>query len=83
MDYYIKLMKEDKIEFLINKPQKKKIIRDIIKKYKKTEDIHDKILLAKELWIVFFEASMVFIDPDKQGYDSLFTISTNLLNLKN
>ncbi|NHJ41375.1 MAG: hypothetical protein FK731_15195 [Asgard group archaeon] len=72
MDYYLELMKEDKIEFLVNKPKKKKAIRDIIKKFKKTEDIHDKILLAKDLWIIFFESAMVFIDPDKQGYDSLF-----------
>ncbi|MCE7743304.1 MAG: hypothetical protein GOP50_12710, partial [Candidatus Heimdallarchaeota archaeon] len=39
---------------------------------KKSEEIHDKIQIAKELWKTLFEVSMEFIDPDKQGYDDLF-----------
>jgi len=72
MNYYLELMKQDKILFLANKPEIKKKIKLNINKLKKTKNIHDKILLAKDLWMILFEASMVFIDPDKQGYDKLF-----------
>lgn len=65
MNYYIELMKQDKILFLVNKPEIKKKIKLNINKLKKTKDIHDKILLAKDLWMILFEASMVYIDPDK------------------
>jgi hypothetical protein len=67
-------MKEDKIRFLVGKKNIKKQIREHIKKLKKLnpEDIHDKIIQVRDLWKVLFEAAMVYIDPDKQGYDKLF-----------
>jgi hypothetical protein len=72
MDYYLKLLKKDKVKFLVNKPKIKNEIRDHITSLKQTEDIHDKIMIAKDLWKILFEAAMVFIDSDKQGYDKLF-----------
>ncbi|NHJ04391.1 MAG: hypothetical protein EAX90_06180 [Candidatus Heimdallarchaeota archaeon] len=72
MDFYLDLIKKDKIKFLVNQEEKKKTISDLINNLKSFEDIHDKISIAKELWKVLFEASMSYIDSDKQGYDNLF-----------
>ncbi len=72
MDFYLDLMKSDKINFLIGKDNVKEKIKETISILKKSEEIHDKIHTAKELWKILFEVSMEFIDPDKQGYDKLF-----------
>ncbi|NHJ49361.1 MAG: hypothetical protein FK733_16345 [Asgard group archaeon] len=78
MDYYLKLMNEGKINFLIGdtdtKKQTRKAIKEHIDKIKKLnpEDIHEKIIQVRDLWKILFEEAMVFIDPDKQGYDNLF-----------
>ncbi|MCE7747743.1 MAG: hypothetical protein GPJ51_05060, partial [Candidatus Heimdallarchaeota archaeon] len=60
MDFYLKLITEDKINFLIGKNQAKKEIKQYITKLKKSEEIHDKIQIAKELWKTLFEVSMEF-----------------------
>ena len=72
MDYYLKLMEKDKIQFLVGKPEAKKCIVEGIEELKKSEDLHSKILSAKKLWKILFEVSMSYIDPDKKGYDVLF-----------
>ncbi|MHA1515106.1 MAG: hypothetical protein ACTSPF_06180 [Candidatus Heimdallarchaeaceae archaeon] len=72
MDFYLKLINKDEIKFLVGKEKEKKIIREKISLLKKSEEIHDKIHCAKELWKALFEVSMEYIDPDKQGYDDLF-----------
>ena len=72
MDFFLDLMKKDEIQFLVGKDEEKKCISELIKKLKSAEDIHDKILVAKDLWKALFEVAMVNIDPDKQGYDELF-----------
>ncbi len=72
MDFYLKLIEEDKINFLAGKEETKKEIKKKIIKLQKSEEIHDKIQIAKNLWKILFEVSMEFIDPDKQGYDDLF-----------
>ncbi|MFX1538483.1 MAG: hypothetical protein ACFFDI_30190 [Promethearchaeota archaeon] len=72
MDFYLDLIKNDQVKFLINREKKKKELIKLIKQLRETEEINDKILLAKDLWKVLFEAAMTFIDPDKQGYDELF-----------
>ncbi|MHA1210912.1 MAG: hypothetical protein ACTSSH_00485, partial [Candidatus Heimdallarchaeota archaeon] len=69
MDYYLELMKANKIKFLVDKKEEKKELKKLINQLKKTEDIHDKILVAKQLWMLLFDTSMTFIDPDKKGYD--------------
>ncbi|GAH54769.1 unnamed protein product, partial [marine sediment metagenome] len=66
MDFYLDLMKSDKINFLIGKDNAKEKIKETISILKKSEEIHDKIHTAKELWKILFEVSMEFIDPDKQ-----------------
>jgi hypothetical protein len=65
-------MKKDKIQFLKGKPEIKKCIKEGISELQKSEDLHSKILSAKKLWKILFEASMGYIDPDKKGYDELF-----------
>ncbi len=72
MDFYIELLDKDNIRFLIGKEEAKKTIKELISLLQKSEEIHDKIQVAKDLWKILFEASMEFIDPDKQGYDVLF-----------
>ena len=72
MDYFLELVDQDEVDFLVGKNEEKKCIKELIEKLKKTEEIHDKIQVAKNLWKMLFEVSMVHIDPDKQGYDELF-----------
>ncbi len=72
MDFYLNLIKEDKINFLIGKEEGKRLVIEKISILKKSEDIHDKIQIAKDLWKILFELAMEYIDPDKQGYDNLF-----------
>jgi hypothetical protein len=72
MDFFQDLMKKDEIQYLVGKDEEKKCLNELINKLKDVEEIHDKILIAKDLWKALFEAAMVYIDPDKQGYDELF-----------
>ena len=45
MDYYLKLLKNDQIKFLVGKEETKKDITKMISKLKKCVDIHDKIMI--------------------------------------
>jgi hypothetical protein len=72
MDFYIELLDKDSIKFLEGKEEAKTKIKEFISLLQKSEEIHDKIQVAKNLWKILFETSMEFIDPDKQGYDVLF-----------
>ncbi|MHA1122005.1 MAG: hypothetical protein ACTSPC_04270 [Candidatus Heimdallarchaeota archaeon] len=72
MEFYLNLVKEDRVQFLIKQKELKKIIIKDIKKLQKESDIHDKIKTAKDLWKALFEAAMTYIDPDKHGFDKLF-----------
>ncbi|MCK5184059.1 MAG: hypothetical protein KAQ95_07125, partial [Candidatus Heimdallarchaeota archaeon] len=72
MEFYLDLVKKDNVQFLIKQNALKKLVIKNIKKLQKESDIHIKIKTAKELWKVLFEAAMIYIDPDKQGFDKLF-----------
>lgn len=72
MEFYLNLVKKDKIQFLIKQKELTKIVVKNIKKLQKEPNIHDKIKTAKDLWKALFEAAMIYIDPDKQGLDKLF-----------
>jgi hypothetical protein len=77
MDYFVKLMDEGKINFLNGGKalvETRKAIKKHINNIKKLspESIHEKIIQVRDLWKILFEAAMVYIDPDKQGYDNLF-----------
>jgi hypothetical protein len=73
LDYYLQLIAEDEIEFLVGRESSKAAITDCVKALKEAEAIHQKIEVAKDLWKMLFEASMSFIDKDKHGYDGLFS----------
>lgn len=73
LDYYLQLIAEDEIEFLVGRESSKTAIIDCINALKEADAIHQKIEVAKDLWKILFEASMSFIDKDKHGYDGLFT----------
>lgn len=72
MEFYIQLIKENQIKFLVKQKELKKLVIKYIKALQKEVDIHNKIKITKELWKVLFEAAMIYIDPDKQGFDQLF-----------
>lgn len=73
LDYYLQLMAEDEIEFLVGREDSKDSIHRSIGALKGAETIHQKIEVAKELWKSLFETAMSYIDRDKHGYDGLFT----------
>lgn len=73
LEYYLQLMADDKIEFLIGRDKSKASITACINAMKEASSIHQKIETAKVLWKLLFEASMSYIDKDKHGYDGLFT----------
>ncbi|MCK8058384.1 MULTISPECIES: hypothetical protein [unclassified Fusibacter] len=70
--YYIEQMEADNITFLVGKTKEKKEIERLILKIEAMEDIHQKIIVSKDLWKLLFEMSMSSIMPDKRGYDSIF-----------
>ena len=72
MEFYLNLVKENHIQFLVKQKEFKKIITKNIKKLQKETNMHNRIKTAKDLWKALFEAAMTFIDPNKQGYDKLF-----------
>lgn len=72
LDYYLQLMADDEIEFLVGRDNSKASISACINALKEAESMHQKIEIAKDLWKLLFEASMSYIDKDKHGYDSLF-----------
>ena len=82
MSYYLELMKNDKITFLAGKEEVKITLEKMIKKMQATEEIHDKIQEAKELWKLLFEHSMTFLDQDKQGFDEIFKYFDEFVNFE-
>lgn len=72
MKFYLKLMNEDRIPFLVGHNYFKKEIESCITELCESESMHQKITSAKVLWKILFEASMSSIDPDKGGYDKIF-----------
>lgn len=73
MQFYLEEIKNDEIAFLVGRPRYKEEIADYINKMINAEKMNEKIKIACGLWKVLFEAAMSFIDPEKQGYDKLFS----------
>ncbi len=73
MQFYLEEIKNDEIAFLVGRPRYKQEIADYINKMINAEKMNEKIKIACGLWKVLFEAAMSFIDPEKQGYDKLFS----------
>ena len=69
MNFFLEQMSQNKIAFLVNYPEQKEKISEKIIYLTKCENLHDKILAAKNLWKLLFESAMRFIDENKRGYD--------------
>lgn len=72
LDFYLEQLQHDNIGFLKGRESHKETIRRQVLVLRATENLHDRILAAKDLWKSLFEASMTHIDPDKRGFDRLF-----------
>lgn len=82
LDFYIDEINKDSIAFLKNKPwYKEDITREIIN-LREAEEMHNKIKICKNLWKLLFESSMSFIDPDRRGYDDLFSYFDEYVNFE-
>lgn len=71
--YYEQLVKNEKITFLKGRKRHADLVLRGVEVLRKSEDMHSRIQAAKDLWKVLFEAAMTYIDPDKSGYDDLFS----------
>lgn len=82
LDFYLEQMKNDNIKFLQGRDSFKQDIEKAILKLKAAEEMNEKIVAAKELWKLLFEASMSYIDNDKRGYDDLFKYFDEFVNFE-
>lgn len=80
--FYLKQMEKNNIVFLDGRDDLKEIIKENITKLRVSEDMHDKIQIAKNLWKALFTASMSYIDSDMRGYDELFTYFDEYVNFE-
>lgn len=72
IDFYIDLIRTDKIVFLFGKENLKSEIKGELQNLRMCPNLNGKIGIAKILWKKLFEGAMTSIDPDKRGYDRLF-----------
>lgn len=73
LNFYIDQMEEDNIKFLEKKESVKKLLKEQIINLRDEEDMHIRITIAVDLWKTLFEVAMSYIDPDKGGYDDIFS----------
>jgi hypothetical protein len=82
LDFYIGEIEKDSIIFLKNRTRYKEEITREILKLREASEMHIKIKICKSLWKLLFEASMSFIDPDRRGYDELFSYFDEYVNFE-
>lgn len=82
LDFYLAQMEQGNIEFLKEAGDIKERIKCNVEKLKDAGDMHDKIQIAKDLWKALFESAMSYIDPDRRGYDELFTYFDEYVNFE-
>ena len=82
LDFYLQEIENDKIYFLKNKKEKKKIVSELIFKLKQSVSMNEKIIIAKELWKTLFKTSMSSLDSNKDGYDTLFEYFDNYVDFE-
>jgi hypothetical protein len=82
LDFYINEMQKDSIVFLKNRSRYKEEITKEIINLREASEMHIKIKICKNLWKLLFEASMSFIDPDRRGYDDLFSYFDEYVNFE-
>ncbi|MBE5961953.1 MAG: hypothetical protein E7256_11345 [Lachnospiraceae bacterium] len=72
IEFFLSEIDHDSISYLKDRPYYKDKVQKRIEELLASERMNAKIQAAKGVWKALFEAAMTFIDPDKQGYDSLF-----------
>lgn len=82
LKFYLEQMGNDKINFLKGKEKFKSRIAYEINQLIEEKDMHHKIGTAKKLWKLLFEAAMSYIDPDKRGYDDIFSYFDEYVNFE-
>ncbi len=82
LKFYAHALARDEINFLKGKEGLKKEIVKQIEALLKAKEMHDKIMIAKELWKLLFEGAMSYIDPDKRGYDDIFAYFDEYVNFE-
>lgn len=82
LDFYLDEIQKDSIVFLKNKQWYKDDISREIVNLREAEEMHNKIKICKNLWKLLFEAAMNFIDPDRRGYDELFSYFDEYVNFE-
>ncbi|MDR7857829.1 hypothetical protein [Tissierella sp.] len=80
--FYLEQIKNDNVRFLKGKDTFKNRISEEINLLIKEENMHNKISISKNLWKLLFEAAMSFIDPDKRGYDDIFSYFDEYVNFE-
>lgn len=73
LNFYLDLVKDEKITFLKDKPSESKEVTQLIVKLKDEQQLHNRIQIAKQLWKKLFEHALTHISSDKKGYDQLFS----------
>ncbi len=73
MQFYLDQLAENKIVFLAEKPAQKERIAEFIRKLMDAATMNRKIQVAVNLWKELFDASMSYINPNKQGYDKILS----------
>jgi len=81
LDFYLELIKNNKIDFLKDSGRKKDV-EVIIKELKNKKDLHEKIQLAKSLWMILFEGAMLKIDNNTIGLDELFKYLNDFIDFE-
>ncbi|WP_352419062.1 hypothetical protein [Proteiniborus sp.] len=82
LKFYLEQIKNDNVKFLESKDNFKKSISEEIKLLLEEKDLNNRIKIAKSLWKLLFEAAMSYIDPDKRGYDDIFTYFDEYVNFE-
>ncbi|BBF44034.1 hypothetical protein lbkm_2722 [Lachnospiraceae bacterium KM106-2] len=73
MQFYLEELSNGNIDFLEHKKYLKKRVEELLGELVEADAMNQKIQIATGLWKVLFEASMSYIDPEKQGYNQLFS----------
>lgn len=82
LQFYIDEINKGNIHFINNRGDYKSKLEECINKLIATESNHDRVTIAKEIWKILFDASMSYIDPDKRGYDKLFSYFDEYVNFE-
>lgn len=73
MQAFIDELDAGRIDFLAGLSEESAQIRSLLVEMIATERMNERIRIAVKLWKALFAPAMSFIDPDKQGYDAIFS----------